>query len=499
MELAFTQSVNAQKPKAKVVTVTSGKGGVGKTSTSTNLALSLSAMNKKVCIFDADTSLANINILLGVQPQYHLQHLLDGERSLEEVLYQGPRDLYVVPGASGITDYNQLNVDQKKRLLKALDQLQSRFDYLIIDTAAGVGDEVIEFVNASQYSVIVITPEPTSLTDSFSLLKVLKKHQYEREVFVVVNMSLDEQSSQSIYKRFASAVDKYIGISLKFLGFIQVDEAMISAVSLQCPTVLLHPDAKASMCFSNIAQQIEKTCGNKSVQSFSAFWRKREDIETAQDNPIEIKLPFLKKENEEVATEDDEPKKPDPEDAVVPEAVADDIKNDLTSLYHLIEQADFSESVLKEAMNALRAVYLERYQSDIESAQTQRFKLLSNPRLTEDDLLQFKSELEKCYEKRFNKKMIASNESISDTVLDQTLTQSEIDDQLQSAMDAYQLRFQQSYSKELEERLKKSVEKANSLQFDKESLDAQVATLQSVIDRQKAVLEQVQSLIKSSD
>lgn len=157
MELAYSNIgiKGLHKPKAKVITITSGKGGVGKSSTATNLALALMALNKKVCVFDADASLANINILLGIQPEFTLQHLLKGEKSLKEIIIDGPRGLKVVPGATGISEYTRLSQDQKAILLAALDKLQSEFDYLIIDTTAGIGDDVLDFIRASQFSIII--------------------------------------------------------------------------------------------------------------------------------------------------------------------------------------------------------------------------------------------------------------------------------------------------------------------------------------------------------
>ncbi|MBQ0724198.1 MAG: AAA family ATPase, partial [Cycloclasticus sp.] len=203
MELAYsnTNIKGNKSPKARVITITSGKGGVGKSSTSTNLALALTALNKKVCVFDADASLANINILLGLQPKYTLQHLLNGEKTLKDIIIDGPRGLKIVPGATGVAEYTHLTAEQKDVLLLALDQLQQEFDYLIIDTAAGISDDVLDFVKAAQFSIVIITPEPTSLTDSFSLLKVLKRADYSRTSYILVNMAMNYDNSQLIYKR----------------------------------------------------------------------------------------------------------------------------------------------------------------------------------------------------------------------------------------------------------------------------------------------------------
>ena len=222
MELAYNNSNSDSMNNAKVITVTSGKGGVGKSSTSTNLALSLSALGNKVCIFDADASLANINILLGIQPKFTLQHLLNGEKTLSDITIKGPRGLNIIPGASGVAEYAHLSGKQKSILLSALDRLQQQYDYLIIDTAAGIGDDVLDFVKASQFSIIIITPEPTSLTDSFSLLKVLKRADYQQNSHILVNMAMDYRSSQSIYKRFEAAVKNILMLIYLILAIFKL-------------------------------------------------------------------------------------------------------------------------------------------------------------------------------------------------------------------------------------------------------------------------------------
>ncbi|MEO1889035.1 MAG: MinD/ParA family protein [Cycloclasticus sp.] len=401
MELAYSNTSNSdtKRPKAKVITITSGKGGVGKSSTATNLALSLSALNNKVCVFDADASLANINILLGIQPKYTLQHLLKGEKTLKEIMIDGPRGLKVVPGATGIAEYAHLSGEQKTILLAALDKLQQFFDYLIIDTAAGIGDDVLDFIKASQFAIIIITPEPTSLTDSFSLLKVLKRSNYNRTSYVLVNMAMNYENSQSIYKRFESAVKKYIHVDIAYLGYIQVDETMISSVSLQCPAVLLSPESIASECFKKLAIGLEKHIESTPVDSFSDFWRQQDNVQESVPSetpttafisdtkaPIKMTPPapaplnfkqaadFCLKALSEDSLDAEEvknffdsvnahqPKKEksvEPTHKIKPSSVRD--------FYHYLEKNAFPKDELREVVSTLEHVYFDKYGESLSS------------------------------------------------------------------------------------------------------------------------------------
>src|SRR3990167_7797161 len=182
MTLLNSKKSSREFSAPNVVAITGGKGGVGKTCVAVNLAIALSRMRHKVCLFDADTGLANINIMLGLYPAYTLEHLLTGEKSIQDIVLQGPEGLQVVPGASGFTDCLDLDASQQQRMLSSIRSLEPHCDYMLIDTAAVVSPTVLHFIAAAQVAVVVITPEPTSMTDAFSLLKVLKRRGYRRKV-----------------------------------------------------------------------------------------------------------------------------------------------------------------------------------------------------------------------------------------------------------------------------------------------------------------------------
>ncbi len=268
--------VGSAGSKTRVIAFTSGKGGVGKTSLSVNLALALARSGSKVCLFDADMGMANVNIMLGITPAHTLEHLFTDEKSIEEILVTGPAGLDIVPGASGFSRCVDLEGDQQKRLVAALSYLEPKYDYLIIDTSAGISSTVLHFVAAAQMAVIVITPEPTSLTDAFSLLKVLRRRGYKRMPQVVVNMTQSAAKADKIYRRFDAAVKKYIGLSTEYLGYIWMDESIRASVTLQRPVALLPEGDPSCKSFYRLADSLDSAYSRGRVPgfSFTTYWEK---------------------------------------------------------------------------------------------------------------------------------------------------------------------------------------------------------------------------------
>lgn len=260
----------------RVLAITGGKGGVGKTSIAVNLAIALSRNGAKVCLFDADTGLANVNIMLGMHPAYTLEHLFTGEKSIQDIVVEGPEGIHIVPGASGFAQCVELDVGQQQRLLSSIESLEPHYDYMLVDTAAGISPTVLHFIAASQLASIVITPEPTSLTDAFSLLKVLKRRGYRRRVQVVVNMSSNATQAEKVFRRFQAAVTKYLGLSTEYLGSVWMDESMRTAVTLQRPVALFPKTDPSARSFYRLAERIEALFSRNGVPTlpFSAYWQK---------------------------------------------------------------------------------------------------------------------------------------------------------------------------------------------------------------------------------
>lgn len=266
--------------QASIVAISSGKGGVGKTHVTTNLAIALAEAGYRVCVFDADLGLANINILIGVQPHHTAEDILFGEKEVADVLIEGPAGIKILPAASGIEKLGNAQRAEKARLIDALRQLERQFDYLLIDTSAGISNSVLDFVQSSDNAAVIITPEPTSLTDAFTLIKTLKRRGYPGGISVIVNMAPPGDDGQRLFNRFNAACTKYLNIHLDYLGNIPLDRAVTSAVVQQTPLLLLRPDSPASQGIRNIAQRFaqafQPTLG---LGGFTAYWSELADIE----------------------------------------------------------------------------------------------------------------------------------------------------------------------------------------------------------------------------
>ena len=245
----------------KIIAITSGKGGVGKTSLTVNLGIALSQNKHKVCLFDADTNLANINIMLRLSPEFTLEQVIKGDKSINDILLHKV-GIDIVPGASGITDFVHLADEQQYRLIQAIEQLEQQYDYLLVDTSAGISASVLGFIEGAHQSLVVISQEPTSLTDAFSLLRVLKNRGYKKSINVVVNSALTELDARKVFNRFATAVAKYLGYRVRYLGFILRDANMSDAITRQNPILVHNPSSPASISFVRLAESLQRLTDN---------------------------------------------------------------------------------------------------------------------------------------------------------------------------------------------------------------------------------------------
>lgn len=241
----------------RVLAVTSGKGGVGKTNISVNLAVSLAQIGRRVMVMDADLGLANLDVMLGLHPQYNLSHVLNGQRTLEEILLTGPAGIRVVPAASGIQNMAELEPAQHAGLIRAFSELSHTMDVLIIDTAAGISDSVISFSKAAQEVLVVVCDEPASLTDAYALIKLLSR---EHELFrfrIVANMAGSAQEGRELFKKLTRVTDKFLDVMLDFVGVVPYDEYLRKSVRKQRAVVEAFPRSKASIAFKEMAVRID--------------------------------------------------------------------------------------------------------------------------------------------------------------------------------------------------------------------------------------------------
>ncbi|HDD45006.1 MAG TPA: MinD/ParA family protein [Candidatus Desulfofervidus auxilii] len=259
-------------PQARVISITSGKGGVGKTNVVANLAYVLSQIGKKVLVVDADLGLANIDILLGLTPKYNLQHVILGEKRLSEVIISGPGGVRILPASSGVEELAALNSEQKKRLIVEFSFLDDNYDFLLIDTAAGISPNVIYFNLAASEIVILVEPDPTSFTDSYAMIKVLSV-KYGVDYFkILLNNVTSENEAKEIFEKLHLVTDKFLQVRLEYLGYIFHDKKLREAVRMQRAVVEIFPYAKSSQCFHQIVKALcdesTKDLGGNSVNRF---------------------------------------------------------------------------------------------------------------------------------------------------------------------------------------------------------------------------------------
>ncbi len=258
---------------ARIITVTSGKGGVGKTSISLNLSLSLASKGFKVCLFDADLGLANVNILTGIYPKRDLESVIYGQFSLNEIIIRDFQGIDIIPGSSGVKKIADLTRTQTGTLISAFLDLEE-YDYFIFDTSAGISSQVLSFCMASHEILLVATCEPTSLTDAYSMLKVLSKRGYNYPVKVVINQVKSGKAAQSAYSQLKDTVNKFLNLKVQPLGIMAQDKNVRAAVISQTPFFMLFPDTIASKCIKAIAKKLIKNSGQYSDMPLELFWDK---------------------------------------------------------------------------------------------------------------------------------------------------------------------------------------------------------------------------------
>jgi flagellar biosynthesis protein FlhG len=241
---------------ATILAVTSGKGGVGKTSITVNVALSLARLGYRVGVVDADFGLGNVDVMLGLTPQSHIGHLLLGDRSLSDIVMTGPLGIQVIPASSGLQSLTTMTSSQRTRLHEALDRFRAGLDFLLIDTAAGISDNVIETLRLAERVALVTSLEPSAVVDAYATAKVLTQTSPSTEIGVVVNAVRDGDEAALTFRQLDIAATRFLGRSLRYYGFITEDRAVRDSVLLQRAVVDHQPQAAASRCFRILASRL---------------------------------------------------------------------------------------------------------------------------------------------------------------------------------------------------------------------------------------------------
>ncbi len=259
--------------RTRTISITSGKGGVGKTTLVANLALTLSQKGKRVLILDGDLGMANVDIFFGVKTSGNIHDILAGRKEMKDILTEVSKDVFLIPGGSGVVEFNHMNHFERRAMVEAVSSLPLGFDYLLIDTAPGITDNVLFLNSAAQTVSVVITPDPASFADAYALIKVLNKQYKVNHFSIVCNQVRDEQEGVGLYQRFNDVVNKFLYIGLDYWGSIPNDVVLKKATQMQRLIVRHDVGAESSKAIRQISNQIEKSAKQlESTGGMQMFW-----------------------------------------------------------------------------------------------------------------------------------------------------------------------------------------------------------------------------------
>lgn len=259
--------------RTRAIAVTSGKGGVGKSNFAVNVSLELASRGRRVSLLDADLALANADVLFGLNPQYHLGHVLNGQRSLNEVVIEVEKNVRLIPGGSGVEELANLSLEQHKRLIAELRAMEDEADFMIIDTAAGIAGNVMGVLRAASEVVIVTTPDPTAVVDAYATIKVIHQHSPQKPIWIVVNDVVGVGDAEQIFAQLSAAAMRFLKHKISHLGTIPRDAQLAEAVREQTPVVHYAPETPASRALRLIAKQLDQAGAPESTEeTASSFW-----------------------------------------------------------------------------------------------------------------------------------------------------------------------------------------------------------------------------------
>ncbi|ORE88738.1 flagellar synthesis regulator FleN [Oceanococcus atlanticus] len=245
-----------ESSRPQVITVASGKGGVGKSSVSANLAFALQASGRRVLLLDADFGLANLDVLMGLQPRFHLGHVLEGRCDLADSIVTGPQGLLIVPAASGNTRLAEMCATEQAGLIHAFSDLDMPVDTLIVDSAAGIAGNVLTFAQAADHVLVVVCDEPASITDAYALIKVLSRDRQLSRFQVLANMSRDAGHGQQLFAKLLRVTDRFLNVNLEYLGHVPFDERLRQSIQRQQLVTQIWPGSPAALAFRDVAKTV---------------------------------------------------------------------------------------------------------------------------------------------------------------------------------------------------------------------------------------------------
>ncbi len=280
VELALDQAAGLRRmarPKpVRVVAVSSGKGGVGKTSVTVNLATALVQMGRRTMIFDADLGLANVDVMLGLQPKLNLAHVLAGECTLEEIVLDAPGGVQVIPASSGVQRMAELSPSEHAGMIRAFGELSTELDVFLVDTAAGISDSVVSFSTAAQEVLLVVCDEPASITDAYALIKLLNRDHGVRRFRILANMVHSAQEARELFGKLVKVTDRFLDeVVLDFVGGVPWDEHLRKSVKRQRPVVDAYPRSPVAIAFNRVAQKVDSWSMPTAAGGYLEFFMER--------------------------------------------------------------------------------------------------------------------------------------------------------------------------------------------------------------------------------
>jgi flagellar biosynthesis protein FlhG len=282
-QAAGIRNMKKVKP-VRVIAIASGKGGVGKTNFSVNLGVSMSKLGRQVALLDADMGLANVDILLGIRPEFNLSHVLTGEKTMHEIMLEGPAGLKVIPASSGIQKMSDLSNIEQGAIINAFSEMDENLDVLIVDTAAGISPSVVNFARASQDVIVVVCDEPTSLTDAYAFIKLLNRDYGVNHFHVLSNMVRTIKQGQVLFNKLTKVTDSYLDVSLQYAGAIPYDENLRKSVQKQTAVIEAYPGCEASKAINDIARRIDNWPINNKSDGYLEFFVERMIEYSAQED-----------------------------------------------------------------------------------------------------------------------------------------------------------------------------------------------------------------------
>jgi len=259
----------------KVIAVASGKGGVGKTNITVNIGTALASQGRKVLLLDADLGLANIDVMLGLHPQYNLLHVLDGSKTLNDIIVKGPHGLKIIPAASGVQKMAELSPAEHAGMIQAFSEMDDHIDILLIDSAAGIADSVVSFTRAAQEVIVVVCDEPASITDAYAFIKLLNRDYNVNHFHLIANMTRSVQEGRELFNKISLVCDRFLDVTLDFMGIVPFDEDLRRSVKKQRAVVEYLPRSKSAISFFHLAKKIDHWPVQKQPRGHMEFFIER--------------------------------------------------------------------------------------------------------------------------------------------------------------------------------------------------------------------------------